>query len=83
MDESYNATVIAVLLGYSTLSKKQRDVFLGRLNDFTYVSPQEQRRMAEEWMRSCLGASNPATRMIAEAAAVYITENKKTRKARR
>jgi hypothetical protein len=82
MDESYNAAVFAVLLGYSTLSKTQRNAFMIRLNDFTHVSPQVQRRIAEEWMRCCQRASNPAARMIAETAAVYITESKKGRKAR-
>ncbi|QAU22712.1 hypothetical protein EO087_00890 [Dyella sp. M7H15-1] len=83
MDESYDAAVSAVLLGYSALSKTQRAVFMDLLNQFTFVSPQQQRRIANDWLRSCQTSANPAVRMIAESAAVYVIDSKKSRTARK
>jgi hypothetical protein len=83
MDESYDAAVSAVLLGYSTLSKTQRAVFMDRLNQFMFVSPQQQRRIANDWLRSCQASVDPAARVVAESAAVYAAECKKPRKARK
>jgi hypothetical protein len=80
MDKSYDAAVSALLLGYSTLSKTQRDAFMERLNQFTYVSPQKQRRIASDWLRSCEESANPAVRMIAETAATYVVHEKKKNK---
>jgi hypothetical protein len=80
MDESYDDAVSAVLLGYSTLSKTQRTVFMDRLNEFLFVSPQQQKHIASGLLRSCQESTDPTARLIAESAAVYIVESKKLRK---
>jgi hypothetical protein len=83
MDESYDAAVSAVLLGYSTLSKNQRSAFMDRLNQFMFVSPQQQRRIADDWLRFCQSAADPSVRRIAESAANYLADSKKGRKSRK
>jgi hypothetical protein len=83
MDESCDAAVSAVLLGVSALSKAQRDVFMERLNEFMYVSAQQQQRLAESWLHACQESSLPAARAVAESAAVYFAERKKPRKRRK
>ena len=79
MDESCDAAISSVLLWYSMLSKAQRAVFMERLNQFMFVSPQQQRRIASDWMRSCQDSTDPAARRVAESAAVIVTEGKKTK----
>ena len=79
MGESYDITS-AALLGYAMLSNAQRKVFMDRLNQFTFLSPQQQRRIAEDLLRSCKESANQTARMIAETAAVYGAGNKKIRK---
>jgi hypothetical protein len=74
MDESRDDAVSAVLLGYSALSKAQRDAFMQGLNEFTFVSPQQQKRIAERLLRSCMDSANTAVRAVAESAAVYVLE---------
>jgi hypothetical protein len=81
MDESYDDAISAVLLGYSTLSKAQRARFMDRLNQFMFVSPQQQRRIADDWLRSCQDSADPTARSVAESAAVYVIENKKPKRA--
>jgi len=83
MDESYDAAVSAVLLGYSALSKTQRSAFMDRLNQFMFVSPQQQRRITDDWLRLCQSSANPSVRQIAESAATYLVDNKKGRKSRK
>jgi hypothetical protein len=82
MDESCDDAVSALLLGYSALSKAQRAVFMDRLNQFMFVSPQQQRRIAGGWLDACQVSTHPAARVIAESAAVYAAESKKPRKAK-
>ncbi|GGA03930.1 hypothetical protein [Dyella caseinilytica] len=80
MDESHAAAVSAVLLGYSTLSETQRSVFMDQLNQFMFVSPQQQRRIADAWLRLCQSSADPSVQRIAESAATYLAGNKKGRK---
>jgi hypothetical protein len=82
MDESYDTAVSAVLLGYSTLSKTQRAAFMDSLNQFMFVSPQQQRRIADHWLRSCQDSADPSIRQIAESAGIYKVEAKQGRKFR-
>jgi hypothetical protein len=82
MDESCDATVSAVLLGYSALSKTQREVFMDHLNQFMYVSPQQQRRITGDWLRLCQNSADPSVRQVAESAAGYIAQTRKGRKAK-
>ncbi|GLQ98869.1 hypothetical protein [Dyella mobilis] len=77
MDEPQDTAVSTVLLGYSTLSKTQRDVFMDQLNDFMFQSPQQQKRTAEGWLRSCEGSTYPSARAVAESAAKYAVERAK------
>jgi hypothetical protein len=79
MDASYD-TISAVLFMYAAFSKTERKVFMRRLNHFMFVSPQQQRRIADDWLRSCQDSANPAARVIAETAAVYGIESKKSRR---
>jgi predicted amidohydrolase YtcJ len=80
MDESYDAAISAVLLGYSALSKAQRAAFMDHLNHFLFVSPQQQRRLASEWLVLCRESKIPSVRMVAESAATYVARNKIARK---
>jgi hypothetical protein len=80
MDESYDTAVSAVLLGCSALSKMQRAAFMDSLNQFMFVSAQQQRRIADHWLRSCQNSEDPSVRQIAESAAIYMVEAKKGRK---
>lgn len=77
MDESRDDAVSAVLLGYSALTKAQRDAFMDGLNEFMFVSAQQQKRIAQGWLRLCLESGNPSTRAVAESAATYVVENAK------
>lgn len=78
MDESLDDAVFAVLLGYSALSKAQRDAFMDGLNQFMFVSAQQQRKIAECWLRSCVDSANPLARFVAETAASYVVDPPKT-----
>lgn len=80
MDESCDDAVSALLLGYSALSKAQRAVFMDRLNQFMFVSPQQQRRIASGWLDACQASTDPVVRVIAESAAICIVPGKARRK---
>jgi predicted amidohydrolase YtcJ len=80
MDESNDAAVSAVLLGYSMLSKTQRSAFMDRLNHFMFVSSQQQRRLVGEWLTYCMESEDSSARRVAESPTAYILGNKKARK---
>jgi hypothetical protein len=80
MDYPYDDAVSAVLLGYSALSKTQRDVFVKCFNEFQFVSPQRQRRIAGYLLTLCRNSSDPSVQQIAESAATYIVEMGQGRK---
>jgi hypothetical protein len=82
MDDSCDAAVLAVLLGFSALNRAQRTLFLRAFNEFMYDSPLKQQRAALEWLRACQESSLPTAHVVAESAAVYFAEikNKKARK---
>ena len=79
MGESYDV-ISAALLGYAMLSNAQRKAYTDRLNQFMFLSPQQQRRIADDLLRSCKQSANQTARLIAETAAVYGAGNKKTKK---
>jgi hypothetical protein len=80
MDEPQDTAVSTVLLGYSTLSKTQRDVFMEQLNEFMFMSPQQQKRTAEGWLHFCQDSNQSSARMVAESAAKYALARDQARK---
>ena len=79
--ELYDTEVFAALLGFCALDQEQRAAFMLGLNDFLYISPQQQRRQISDWASVCLTSPSPAVRKIAESAAIYVA--KPVRKKRR
>lgn len=74
MDKSRDDAVSAVLLGFSALSKAQRGAFMRGLNEFMFVSAQQQKRIAEHLLCLCMDSANTTVRAVAESAATYVLE---------
>ncbi|WP_413226807.1 hypothetical protein [Burkholderia sp. AU38729] len=45
----YMVKVFVMLLDFATLPEKSRKDFLGRMNEFMIMSPQQKRRAITEW----------------------------------
>ena len=82
MGESDDSDITVVLLSFCALDKSQRDKFVDKLNEFVFVSRQQQNRLAKGWLESCRLSSNPAVNRVAESMAPYVLPARKRRKKR-
>jgi hypothetical protein len=80
VDNSHDAEVFAVLLGFGLLSDSQRAVFTKYFNDFLYGSNQEQDKSMDQWIEKCRNSTYPGIQRVAESAADYRVKPKKKRR---